>query len=108
MLAQQYEMAKLETQKDIPIVRILDAPSLPTMKSGPFRRNMILMWGIVTFILLVMIIIGRHLFQQITSNDQTGDYVALRDEVNTAFPRTRHIVNRMKTTILEKTPVGHK
>lgn len=108
MLAQQYEMAKLETQKEIPIVRILDAPSLPTVKSGPFRRNIILITGCVTCMLVVLIVIIRHLILQITDSDQTGDYDALRDEIRTAFPRTRHVVNRMKTTILEKTPVLHK
>jgi hypothetical protein len=78
------------------------------MKSGPFRRNMIIMTGCVTFILIIMFLIGRHLVRQITENDQNDDYIALRDDFQTAFPRTRQTVNRVKKTILEKTPVLHK
>jgi len=58
MVLQQYEMAKLEARKDIPIVRILDHPSLPTLKSGPHRMIITFLTGFLTFFLVVFGIIA--------------------------------------------------
>jgi len=59
-LKTQYDLAKLEAQKDIPIVRILDNPSLPLVKSGPQRLMIILLSGlagITTMVLYLLILI---------------------------------------------------
>jgi tyrosine-protein kinase Etk/Wzc len=53
----QYETARLEEQKDIPIVRVLDEPSLPTTKSGPFRKKNVLLSGIIAFLIACFILI---------------------------------------------------
>lgn len=37
LLTQQYEMARLEEAKDVPVVRIIDAPGIPEKKSFPPR-----------------------------------------------------------------------
>jgi uncharacterized protein involved in exopolysaccharide biosynthesis len=50
-LREQYEIAKLEVQKDLPVVVLLDEPSLPTQKSSPHRVVMILFAGIIAFVL---------------------------------------------------------
>ena len=49
-LTQEYEIAKLATQKDVPIVRILDSPSLPVEKTSPKRALIILAMGVVAFL----------------------------------------------------------
>jgi len=105
LLTQQFEMAKLEAQKDIPILRILDEPSMPFMKSGPFRRNLIILSGVLSFMLIVMFLIVRHLFRQVMTDGNRDDYEALRDDLEHAFPRTRATINRLKTSVLEKTPL---
>ncbi|HHI02715.1 MAG TPA: hypothetical protein ENL22_04265 [candidate division Zixibacteria bacterium] len=46
-LRNQYDLAKLEVQKDIPIVRVLDNPSLPLVKSGPQRLLITLLSGAI-------------------------------------------------------------
>jgi len=107
LLTQQYEMAKLEAQKDIPIVRILDQPSLPVMKSGPFRRNLILLSGVLSFMLVVMFLIVRHLMGQLATYEHNDDYRAFRNDLEHVFPRTRATINRLKTSVLEKTPFIH-
>jgi uncharacterized protein involved in exopolysaccharide biosynthesis len=56
----QYETARLEEQKDIPIVRVLDEPSLPTTKSGPFRKKNVLLSGIIAFLIACFILIIYH------------------------------------------------
>lgn len=105
LLTQEHEMAKLEAQKDIPVIRILDAPSLPTVKSGPFRRNLIIFSGVITFIIVTFILIVRHLAMQAINGDGRDEYEHLRHEVETAFPRTRTAINRIKTVVREKTPL---
>ncbi len=102
MLAREHEMAKLDVQKDIPIVRLLDPPSLPTMKSGPFRRNIILFSGVVAFMLAVMMVFVRHFMRQLTSGPEKDQYDSLRDDVVRSFPRTHRIVNRVRTTLVER------
>ncbi len=37
LLTQQYEMARLEEAKDVPVVRVIDAPGIPERKSFPPR-----------------------------------------------------------------------
>ena len=37
LLTQQYEMARLEEAKDVPVVRVIDAPGIPEKKSFPPR-----------------------------------------------------------------------
>jgi hypothetical protein len=108
MLAREHEMAKLDAQKDIPIVRLLDPPSLPTMKSGPFRRNLILLSGIVAFMLAMMAVIVRHLARQLTSGPDREDYDMFRNEVVHSFPRTHRVINRIRTTVIERTPLRKK
>jgi uncharacterized protein involved in exopolysaccharide biosynthesis len=49
-LTQEYEIAKLDAQRDVPIVRILDRPSLPVEKTGPKRTLIILAMGLVAFL----------------------------------------------------------
>lgn len=50
-LSQEYEAAKFEAQKNTPILRVLDEPSLPSRKSGPYRT--LILASIVLLTLLV-------------------------------------------------------
>lgn len=56
-LREQYEISRLDVQKEIPIVRTLDKPSLPTMKSSPRRLSTILLSGVVAFFISMFIMI---------------------------------------------------
>jgi len=105
MLVREHEMAKLDAQKDVPIVRLLDAPSLPTMKSGPFRRTIILLSGMASFFLAVFALIVWHLVHQVQTGPQKDDYDALRRDITQAFPRAGKLANRIKTSIATKIPV---
>jgi uncharacterized protein involved in exopolysaccharide biosynthesis len=105
VLIREHEMAKLEAQKDIPIIRILDTPSLPTMKSGPFRRNIILLSGIIVFMMTSFAFILKDMIRKVTDETSREDYDALQSDLQTVFPRTRKVINRLKTSVLEKTPL---
>jgi len=106
ILNQQYETARLDAQKDVPIVSILDQPTLPTMKSGPFRRNMILLSGILSCGLIIFVLIVRHLIRQTMLDADRDEVDSLRHEIDRLFPRTTRIVNRLKATINDKLPVA--
>lgn len=98
MLQQQYEMAKLDAQKDIPIVRLLDRPSLPTQKSGPFRRNMILMTGFISFCLIAFAIIVWDIIRRGVYGRNKDDFDDFQNSLKEAFPRTEQLYKKIKTS----------
>jgi len=49
MLTQQYEIARIQEAKEIPVVRVIDAPSIPEKKSFPPR-------AIVTLLLTAFVV----------------------------------------------------
>lgn len=49
-LSQEYEAAKFEAQKNTPILRVLDEPSLPSRKSGPFRTVILASIALLTLL----------------------------------------------------------
>ncbi|MEZ5357611.1 MAG: GNVR domain-containing protein [Candidatus Zixiibacteriota bacterium] len=106
MLQQQYEMAKLDAQKDVPIVRLLDSPSLPTQKSGPFRRNMILMTGFMTFFLLAFGILVWDIVQKSLSGKNRNDFDDFTGGMRDAFPRTEKLYKKIVTSRLTRSIVS--
>jgi len=89
LLSEQLELARLEAQKSIPIVRILDEPSLPTFKSGPRRIVTVLFAGLSMLLILTAWIFLRHLTLQA---DNRGRIHVLRDELCDAFPRSSRVL----------------
>ena len=67
LLSQQLELARLEVQKDIPIVRVLDEPTLPTQKSGPRRTFTTLLIGCLAFLVCAIWLFVRDLWRQGTT-----------------------------------------
>lgn len=58
LLREQYELAKLDEQKDIPIVQVLDAPNLPTVKSAPKRGLMTILAGLLGCLMACVYVVG--------------------------------------------------
>jgi uncharacterized protein involved in exopolysaccharide biosynthesis len=77
LLFQQLELARLEVQKDIPIVRVLDEPSLPTKKSGPRRTLTTLLAGCLAFLVVISWLFVRDLWRQgmagVDDNSDAGE-----------------------------------
>lgn len=99
-LQQQLEMARLDVQRDVPVTRVLDAPSLPTLKSRPRRTLSVLVAGFAAFMVTLCII----LFQEYVKREQNGlasaAYHDLRHDLQQSMPRaTRAIrfISRRKT-----------
>jgi uncharacterized protein involved in exopolysaccharide biosynthesis len=93
-LSQEYEIAKLNAQKDIPIVRILDHPSLPNVKSGPKRISTILISGIATFIAMCLMIFIHHSLQRASAGPDRRSYESLREDFQRQFPKVNRILKK--------------
>jgi uncharacterized protein involved in exopolysaccharide biosynthesis len=99
-LSQQYENAKLEAQKDVPIVRVLDAPTLPTVKSGPFRTHAVIVSIFMSFGLMCLVIIILDVARQGIQGDNRKDFNKFRDDFQTTFPRTERVINRLSSRLI--------
>jgi len=93
-LSQEYEIAKLDAQKDVPIVRILDQPSLPTEKSGPHRKLTIAVCGMLSlFAALFFVVVFEALKKRSTGPDRES-YQILTKDLQRTFPRVTRLVTR--------------
>jgi uncharacterized protein involved in exopolysaccharide biosynthesis len=95
-LEKQLEMARFDAQKDIPIVRVLDQPSLPTIKSGPKRMITIFFSGVIAFALVAVGIIISDLWRQGTTGKNRGSYSSFRQDFSRAFPRSIRVLNLVR------------
>jgi LPS O-antigen subunit length determinant protein (WzzB/FepE family) len=104
-LTQEFEAAKLDAQKDVPVVRVLDLASLPTLKSGPHRTIAVLAAGAVSFFLVVCGIIGLDLVRQVARNSQSPAKEELAALTEASFPRSRQWYIRVKSR-LHRQPIS--
>lgn len=92
-LRQEYEIARLDAQKDIPIVRLLDQPSLPTLKAGPKRLLTLVLVGVIALVLVVSWILLAEYLKRRSTGTENEAYVAFQSRVTEAFP----VINRLKS-----------
>ncbi len=88
-LLQEYEIARLDAQKDIPIVRVLDSASLPTQKSGPFRSITVIASGFISFMIVAFMIFLLELIQNGIRTTDKRKIDALQNELREAMPFVR-------------------
>ena len=65
ILTKQYEVAKVEEAKEIPAVKVLDAPDYPERRSFPKRWLVVLLGTLLTLIGVVAWIVGREAWQRL-------------------------------------------
>jgi uncharacterized protein involved in exopolysaccharide biosynthesis len=95
-LLEHYEIAKLDVQKDIPIVRILDEPSLPTISAGPKRRNAVLLSGVIALICIIFLVIAFESLKRYRQGSDRESFEILSRNLKTAFPRSTGVVSLMR------------
>ena len=101
-LSEQYAAARFDAHKDVPIVRVLDEPSLPTMKSGPRRKITIVLSGFGAFAAMILLLAGIEIIKARSRENEGEEYQALRHEINQAFPKSVNTVNRVRRIMSEK------
>jgi capsule polysaccharide export protein KpsE/RkpR len=68
-LTQEYELARVQEAKEIPTVKVLDAPDVPDKKSFPPRTLIVLLGTTLAFVGGVMCVFGRTHWQAVDPND---------------------------------------
>jgi capsule polysaccharide export protein KpsE/RkpR len=91
LLTQQYEIARLQEAKNIPVVRIIDAPGIPEKKSFPPRAVLTLASTLAIFLLACCVLLARHYWLLL---DPLGPRRAFAREVVAAFRSLLSIARR--------------
>ena len=102
ILLQQFEMARTEALKDLPIAQTLDPPSYPYLKTSP-RRTVIVITSTITALLLAL---SWALLRERIGASMVGEnksFVELADDMSRAFPViTEKLKSRLSSNVLEK------
>jgi capsule polysaccharide export protein KpsE/RkpR len=69
LLTQQYEMARLEEAKDVPVISIIDAPGIPEKKSFPPRLILTAVLTFLSFSVAASLILLRELWSKLSPDD---------------------------------------
>jgi len=93
-LRQELEIAKLDVQKDVPIVRILDQPSLPAEKSSPHRTLIMAVCGVLSLFAILFFIVVLEALKKRSAGPDKESYQALTKDLQRTFPRVTRLVTR--------------
>lgn len=69
LLTQQYELAKVQEAKEIPTVKVLDSPLVPTKKSFPPRTMIVLLGTMIGIALAMTWILGKTRWDAVEVSD---------------------------------------
>jgi len=64
LLTQQYELARIQEAKDVPVVSVIDAPGIPEKKSFPPRLLLALLLTITSVVLTSALMLTQYQWQQ--------------------------------------------
>jgi uncharacterized protein involved in exopolysaccharide biosynthesis len=70
MLTQQFELARIQEAKDVPVVRVIDLPGIPEKKSFPPRTLFCLLLTTFSIICAAVSILIRHRWRLMDSSDE--------------------------------------
>ncbi len=93
-LRQEYEIAKLDAQKDLPIVRILDRPTLPTEKSTPHRMLAIAVSGTLSLFAALFFVVVVEALKKRSAGPDKESYQTLAKDLQRTFPRVTRLVSK--------------
>ena len=69
LLTQQYELARLQEAKDVPVVSVIDAPGIPEKKSFPPRLLLSLLLTATAVLFFCAVLLIRNRWRQVHEND---------------------------------------
>jgi len=92
MLTQQYEIARIQEAKEIPVVRVIDSPAIPEKKSFPPRALFTLLLTLLAISAASAWIIIRHHWEQVHSADPRKALSRrIAGDLRNAFEQARNI-----------------
>lgn len=88
LLTQQYELAKVQEAKEIPTVKVLDPAIVPTKKSFPPRRTIVVFGTLLGLMLAMTWMIGKSRWEAIDAGDPRRVFATeVFTTVKTSLPR---------------------
>jgi len=93
LLTQQYEMARIEEAKDVPVVSVIDPPGIPEKKSFPPRILLALLLTFLTFACASTIILLRTYWATV---DRSDPRKALAEEILSVSRRRLRSISAFK------------
>lgn len=93
LLTQQYELARIEEAKDIPVVSVIDLPGVPEKKSFPHRLLLILVLTFLSFVAAAALVLVRDRWSKFDPRDPRK---MLADEVFPVLRRRSRTIFRSR------------
>ncbi len=94
-LNKQYELAKVEEAKEIPVVRLLDPPSIPERKSSPIRRVIVMSGALLS---LLIAFISVNLANSWETRDSEDEWKKLILDASCVIARVRRRLMKLLRT----------
>ena len=89
-VTQQFEMAKIQEAKELPIVRVMDAGVAPEKRSSPIRSLIVAGSVFGAFLLACLWVVGKYRWQQIPADDSYRLLAAdVAGELRSVFSKLR-------------------
>lgn len=85
-LSQEYEASKLKVQMDTPIVRVLDKPNLPLVKSSPQRLQTLVVIAMLTLIASILVIAITENLKRRAEKTERPSYDRFRRQFESVYP----------------------
>ena len=99
-LTQQYELARVEANKDVPIVQVLDYAKPPDKKTGPNRKMMIILSFMLSSFVGVAMILSLEFAKTKVKPDEYKKAVdlsrELRSDVVSVYAKVRRPIGQLK------------
>lgn len=87
-LTQQYELARVEEAKELPVVRIMDTPNIPEKKNSPIRSLIVGLSVFVALVLGCVWVVEREKWDRLPLDDSRRLLASeVKTELKTAFRR---------------------
>ena len=84
LLTRQYELARIQEAKDVPVISVIDAPGIPEKKSFPPRTLIVLLAPFASVIAAAFLLLLEFQWAQIPMNDPRKD---LAHEIGDGMPQ---------------------
>jgi capsule polysaccharide export protein KpsE/RkpR len=93
MLTQQYEIARIQEAKEIPVLRVIDSPAVAEKKSFPPRALFTLLLTLLTVAVAAASIVIRHRWMHVDSGDpRKALSQRIAGDLRSAWRRSHNIV----------------
>jgi hypothetical protein len=69
-LTRQYETARVQEEREIPTVRVLDAANVPQHKSSPIRRQIVIIGAMLSLLVACIYVLAASFWQGMDELDE--------------------------------------